>query len=80
MDYRKLKKGDKVKLVSNRPSSWNSGGMMDHFLESIQIIKSVNASHVEFEDAETRDWGFMADDIAEICPTEPVINNNYSIY
>ena len=35
------KKGDKVKLISKRPTNWVQDKSMDHLLGSIQVIKKI---------------------------------------
>lgn len=63
-----IKVGDRVKLVSERPGTWNIEGMMDEFLGSIQIVKSVEGRNVNFENSSTHTWAFQTKDVAEVLP------------
>lgn len=63
-----IKVGDRVKLVSERPGTWNIAGMMDEFLGSIQIVKSVEGRNVNFENPSTHTWAFQTKDVAEVLP------------
>lgn len=87
MDYTKLKVGDVVKLVSERPPAWNDKGRMDHYLNSIQTIHSIgnkkrtDDTAVSFK--EGGPWAYILGDIACLHyeePVEPQIINHYQIY
>ena len=53
--------GDKVKLVSVRPSGWNQSGEMDKFLGREVVIKHITGPFFKFYDCEN--WNFILDDI-----------------
>jgi hypothetical protein len=70
------KEGDWVKLVSKRPYSWNSIGLMDNFLSSIQQIKRlyihIGDHRVQFQDSKTDGWSFRVVDIERHATPEEI--------
>lgn len=56
--------GDVVRLVSSRPRSWSSNGRMDKFLDTIQVIRSLNGSFVSFVNPATQGFAFNTSEIA----------------
>jgi hypothetical protein len=78
VDYEKLKPGDKVRLVSQRPLHWNKAGDMDEYLDSTQVIQTVWTTTVHFKNHPPK-WSFKLEDIAEVL-TPNTINNSYTLY
>jgi hypothetical protein len=60
----RYKKGDKVVLLSERPSAWSDSGRMDVFLGGTFTIHAISSGRdVYFAEPETHQWGFRKTDI-----------------
>jgi hypothetical protein len=70
----KLKKGDRVRLVSQRPATWNQLGEMDEYLGTIQTVKEVwddSSFHIEDTEGKWR-WTFSTKDVVETLPGKAI--------
>lgn len=72
------KKGDWVKLVSERPVGWNSGGYMDHYLGAVVFLTRVSPTSIYFEGRDR--WNFKPSDIERLATAEEISQNLHKKY
>lgn len=68
----RFKVGDKVRVkkFKERPSTWNSGGKMDHLMgKVVKIERTVNSRYVVHDSKNDYDWFFREDDLEPVNET-----------